>query len=338
MATRNRQWRLIRRPKGNIGPEDLEFTDGLLPNLRDGDVLVRNIYLSLDPTNRIWMSDMDQYMPPVQIGDVMRGTTLGVVETSKSDTLAPGDIVQYLGGFQEYYVSPAKHLWKIPPQQGVPLTAHLSVLGVTGISAYFCMLEICKPQKDETIVITSAAGAVGSVAGQIAKRHNTRVIGIAGTDEKCRWITKDLHFDGAINYKTEDVLERLGVLCPHGIDADFENVGGAILDAILTHINLNARIGICGLISTYNLPEPVAGPTMFRNILMKRAIVQGFIVTDYWHRRHEAIDDLSQWIAEGAIHYQVDIADGLENALVALDRVFTGKNQGKQLIKICPEP
>jgi len=338
MTTRNRQWRLIRRPKGTIGPDDLEFTEAPVPALRDGDVLVRNIYLSLDPTNRIWMSDMDQYMPPVQIGDVMRGTTLGVVETSKSESLQPGDIVQYLGGFQEYYASPANLLWKIPEQEGVPLTAHLSVLGLTGITAYFCLLEICKPQPDETIVITSAAGAVGSIAGQIAKRIGSQVIGIAGTDEKCRWITKDLHFDGAINYKSEDVLERLGTLCPRGIDADFENVGGAILDAILTHINLNARIAICGLISTYNVPEPVAGPTMFRNILMKRAIVQGFIVTDYWPRRHEAIDELSQWIAEGDIQYQVDVADGLENALIALDRIFTGKNRGKQLVKICAEP
>ena len=338
MATFNRQWRLIRRPKGAIEPDDLEFTESPVPDLRDGDVLVRNIYLSLDPTNRIWMSDMDQYMPPVQIGDVMRGTTLGVVESSKSESLKPGDIVQFLGGFQDFYVSPANLLWKISPQEGVPMTAYLSVLGVTGISAYFCLLDICKPKPDDTIVVTSAAGAVGSIAGQIAKRLGSRVIGIAGSDPKCRWITRDLQFDGAINYKTEDVLERLGTLCPHGIDADFENVGGTILDAILTHINLNARIAICGLISTYNSPEPVAGPTMFRNILMKRAIVQGFIVTDYWNRRHEAIDNLSDWIAQGDIKYQVDIAEGLENALIALDRVFTGKNQGKQLMKICPEP
>lgn len=335
----NRQWQLAHRPVGEISKSDLEFTEEAVDELAPGQVLVRNIYLSLDPTNRIWMSDMDQYMPPVEIGDVMRGGTIGVVEESRFDGLKPGDIVlPGLGNWQDYVIVPGKDAHKVPTEFGLPLPAFMSVVGMTGATAYFGLLDIGKVKPGETVVVTAAAGAVGSIVGQIAKIKGARVIGIAGSDEKCKWLTEELGFDGAINYKTEDLLPRLGELCPDGIDVDFENVGGETLDAILTLINNNARIALCGLISTYNAKAPVPGPYMFQNILMRRAHVEGFIIIDYLDRMPEALMALGTWVLEGRIKYKVDIQQGLENAPTALNRLFTGENTGKLLVQISEEP
>ena len=334
----NRQWRLARRPVGTIETNDLEWREAPLPSLGQGDVRVRHIYLSLDPTNRIWMSDMVQYMPPVAIGEVMRGGTLGVVEESLDPSLNPGDIVSGLGGWQDYFVGPAQYLRKTTPPAGVPLTALMSIFGTTGLTAYFGLLDIGRPEQGETVVVSAAAGAVGSIVGQIAKIKGCRVIGIAGSDEKCAWITDELGFDGAINYRTENVQDRLSALCPDGIDVDFENVGGEILDTVLTQINLNARIVICGLISSYNATEPVPGPYHFANILMKRAIVQGFIILDFVSRFPEGVAALAQWLAEGRLKYEVDIVGGLENAPTAVNRLFTGGHTGKLLVQVSPEP
>lgn len=339
MPSKNRQWILKRRPVGNVQQGDLELVESPVPEPGEGEILVRNIYLSLDPTNRIWMSDMEQYMPPVEIGEVMRGGTLGVVEKSNHPEFKPGDVaLPGLGGWQDYTLVPGGAAQKVPTELGVPLDAFMSVLGATGFTAYFGLLDIGKPKAGETVVVSAAAGAVGSTVGQIAKIKGCRAVGIAGSDDKCRWITDELGFDACINYKAENVYGALGRHCPDGIDIDFENVGGAILDDVLGHINLRARIVLCGLISAYNAAEPVPGPYRFANILMRRARVEGFIILDYMDRFAEAAIELGGWLLEGRLKYKTDIVDGLENAVGALDRLFTGANVGKLLVRIAPEP
>jgi NADPH-dependent curcumin reductase CurA len=342
MRNSNRQWRLKRRPVGEIRPGDLELVDAPKPVLGAGEVLVRNIYLSLDPTNRIWMSDMEQYMPPVQIGEVMRGGTLGVVEQSNADGFAVGDIVNPgLGGWQDYAIGSTEgpiRMQKLPKIPGVPLSTFMSALGATGATAYFGLLDLGKPQAGETVVVSAAAGAVGQIVGQIAKIKGCRVVGIAGSDEKCRHVVKDFGFDACINYKMEDVAKALKRECPNGIDVDFENVGGAILDAVLANINLKARVVLCGLISQYNAKEPAPGPYNFANILMKRARVEGFIIIDYFPRFAEFAMQMGQWVMEGKVKDRVDIADGLENAVATLGKLFTGGNTGKLLVRVSAEP
>ena len=335
----NRQWVLRQRPVGDISPEDLELVAAEVPALKDGEVLARTLYLSLDPTNRIWMSDMKQYMPPVEIGDVMRGGSIGVVEESKAEGFEPGDIVNTgLGGWQEYVVAPGAMLSKLPSDLGIPLPAFMSVLGLTGMTAYFGLLDVAPPKEGETIVVSAAAGAVGSIVGQIGKIKGCRVIGIAGSDDKCRWITEDLGFDGAINYKTEDVGARLDALCPDGIDVNFENVGGEIMDLIFDRMNLGGRVSLCGLISEYNDEGPLVGPTNFKQILMQRLNVRGFILTDFLPRAQEAIMTLGGWMAEGKIQYKTEIVDGLENAPEAVKRLFSGDHDGKLMVKVSEEP
>jgi hypothetical protein len=335
----NRQWRLKKRPVGDIGPDDLEFATVPVRELSDGDVLIRTLYLSLDPTNRIWMSDMKQYMPPVEIGDVMRGGSIGVVEDSRSDALKAGDIVNTgLGGWQDYFVAPAKMVSKVPTDLGVPLPAFMSVLGLTGLTAYFGLLDVATPKEGETIVVSAAAGAVGSIVGQIGKIKGCRVIGIAGSDEKCRWITQDLGFDGAINYKSQDVGAQLDVLCPDGINVNFENVGGEIMDLVLDRMNLGGRISLCGLISEYNNEGVTPGPTNFKQILMQRLTVRGFILTDFLPRFAEGAAALGGWLATGKIQYKVDIVEGLEEAPAAVKKLFSGDHDGKLLIKVSDEP
>jgi hypothetical protein len=335
MAKTNRQWILKKRPVGDIRPGDLEFAETPMPAPGPGEFLARTLYLSLDPTNRIWMSDMDQYMPPVQIGDVMRGGTVSVVEQSNNPDFKPGDIVSGFIGWQEYAVmSGGQKL----PKGGLPPTAFMSVMGATGATAYFGLLDIGQPKEGETVVVSAAAGAVGSIVGQIAKLKGCRVVGIAGSDEKCRHVVKDFGFDACINYKKENVLEALGRECPNGIDVDFENAGGEILDAVLAHINLKARISLCGLIATYNHAEPQPGLTRFANVLMKRARIEGFIIIDYIPRFGEFFAEMGKWVGEGKIKYDVHVVKGMENALSALNLLFTGGNTGKLLVQASEEP
>jgi NADPH-dependent curcumin reductase CurA len=332
MRNSNRQWILRKRPEGDIKPGDLELVEQPIPVPGPGQILVRTLYLSLDPTNRIWMSDMEQYMPPVEIGDVMRGGTLGVVEQSNNPDFAPGDIVNTFTGWQEYVVQDgAQKLAK-----GVPLPAYMSVLGATGATAYFGLLDLGKPKAGETVVVSAAAGAVGSIVGQIAKLKGCRVVGLAGSDEKCRHLVKDFGFDACINYKKEDVRAALKRECPNGIDVDFENAGGEILDAVMDNLAMKARIVLCGMISQYNATTPPPGPSL-TNILMKRARIEGFIILDYFPRFGEFIADMSKWVAEGKIKYDTTIVKGIENALSSLDMLFTGKNTGKLLIQVSEE-
>lgn len=335
MTRLNRQWILRRRPVGDIGPDDLELRESPIPVPASGQVLARTIYLSLDPAQRISMSDLPQYQPPVPIGQVMRGGTLSVVEVSCHPDFEAGDMIAGPGGWQEYSLLMGGR--RIAGDQ-VPLTAHMSVLGITGATAYFGLLDIGRPRPGDTVVVSAAAGAVGSIAGQIAKLKGCRVVGLAGSDAKCRHVVERLGFDACINHRNEDVATALRRECPDGIDVDFENVGGDILDAVLSHINLKARIVLCGLIATYNAPAPTPGPFNFRNILMKRVRVEGFIIGDYLERLGEAFADISGWLAAGLIRYDVQIVDGIENAPSALGLLFRGGNVGKLLLRVSEEP
>ncbi|MEE4360084.1 MAG: NADP-dependent oxidoreductase [Pseudomonadales bacterium] len=335
-------WVLKQRPQGRIDRDDFDWVETTLPAPGPDQVLVRTLYLSLDPTNRIWASDMDQYMPPVGLGEVMRGGTLGVVEASGHAGFAPGDVVQGMWGWQSHYLAPGgAGLTKLPRTPGVRLDAYMSVLGATGMTAYFGLLDIGKPQAGETVVVSAAAGAVGQIVGQIARLKGCRVVGTAGSDAKCRHLTEDLGFDAAINYKTADLDAELAKACPKGIDVYFENTGGPVTDAVFKLLNLNARIPLCGLIAHYNdedTAQGTPGPNNFQMALMKRVLIKGFIIIDYFPRFPEGIAEMAGWLAAGKIKYDTDIVDGLENAVDAVNRLFDGANTGKLLVRCSPEP
>ncbi len=338
MRNSNRQWILKKRPIGDISKDDLELVGTNVPEPKTGEALLQNVYLSLDPTNRIWMSDIDQYMPPVEIGEVMRGGVVGKIIKSNHPSLDEGSFVSSFScGWQDYCLVKPEDVSVLPDSLPLPLTAYMSAAGLTGFTAYFGFLSITNPKEGETVVVSTAAGAVGSIVGQLAKMKGCKVIGLTGSEKKCKWLLEELNFDSAINYKTKDVLGELNAACPEGIDIYFDNTGGLILDAVLKIINLNARISVCGLISTYNSKEPVPGPYNYGNILMKRAKVEGFIVSDFAEEFPKALEDLSNWILEGKIKYSVDVQKGLENALEALDRLFTGKNTGKLILEVSKE-
>jgi NADPH-dependent curcumin reductase CurA len=333
----NRQWRLAARPEGLIKESDFEWVEEPVRALADGEVLVRNIYLSLDPANRGWIREGPSYVEPVALGDIMRGLTIGVVEESRNERFSVGDIVSGTIGWQDFAISDGSDQRVIDPGP-LPLTAFLGLFGMVGLTAYFGLLDVGKPKAGETLVVSGAAGAVGSIVGQIGKIVGCRVVGIAGTDEKCTWLTDDLGFDAAINYKTENVVRKLHKHCPDGIDVIFENVGGEILDAELMWINNYARVAVCGLISGYNAAEKVPGPSAFPMVLIRRARVEGFIVIDYLDRAGEAIARLSEWYAEGRLKYRIDVYDGLETAPQNINRLFDGSNNGKLIIKVSDEP
>jgi hypothetical protein len=333
----NRQWRLASRPEGLIKESDFEWLEKPVRPLEEGEILARNIYLSLDPANRGWVNTGPSYVEPVEIGEVMRGLTIGVVEESRNDRFSVGDVVSGAMGWQDFAISDGADQRIVDPGQ-LPLTAFLGLFGMVGITAYFGLLDIGKPKAGETLVVSGAAGAVGSIVGQIGKIIGCRVVGIAGSDAKCAWLTEELGFDAAINYKTENVVRSLHKHCPEGIDVIFENVGGEILDAELAWINNFARVVICGLISGYNAAERVPGPSAFPMVLIRRARVEGFIVIDYMDRASEAIEKLSEWYAEGRLKYRVDVYDGLETAPRNINRLFDGSHNGKLIIKVSDEP
>ena len=331
----NRQWLLAKRPYGVVGRENFEYREVPVPEVADGEVLVRNLYLSFDPTQRGWMEDRESYLPPVPIGEPMRAGVIGEVVESRHADYASGDLVQTLGGWQDFFVTqpgPFSMLTKLP--QGADPAMVLSVLGTTGQTAYWGMLDLGKPESGQTLLVSGAAGATGSVAGQIGRIKGCRVVGIAGGPEKCAWLTDEAGFDSAIDYKSEDVDARIAELCPNKVDIFFDNVGGDILEAALNHINLRARVVLCGGISSYNATSPVPGPSNLMNLVITRSRMEGFIVIDYVARFAEAAEELTAWVQNGELVYQVDVQEGFEKIPDTLNRLFTGQNRGKQLLRI----
>ncbi len=334
MTIINRSLRLQSRPKGLLAPGDLQLVESPLPALQEGQALARVKYLSIDPTMLVWMADIPQYMPPVALGEVMRSFGFAEVIESRHPDYKKGDRLTGFTGLQDYVIldgSQKSSFQKVPKVPFVSDTAFLGVLGINGLTAFFGM-EIAQPKKGETLVVSAAAGATGSMAGQIGKIHGCRVVGIAGTEEKCAWLTKDLRFDAAINYKLPDWKEKLAAAVPQGIDIDFENVGGDIMHTALGLMNLHGRVVLCGLISGYTKQDP--GLASFGTVLIKRLRVQGFILVDYVPRFMEAATQLGQWKMFGKLKDRETVVDGLEKTPDAINMLFTGGNTGKLIVKV----
>ena len=330
--TDNRQILLAEKPSGKLGLEHFKLTSAARPVPRDGEVLVRVRYISLDAANRAWMHGAT-YRSAVEANSVMAGGAIAEVVESKAPGFAAGDIIFADTGWQDYAALPAKQLTKLPRIE--PLSHLLSVFGIAGLTAYFGLIEVGKPKAGETVVVSAAAGSVGSVVGQIAKIKGCRVIGIAGGKDKCNWLTSELGFDAAVDYKDGAVFKALRAAAPSGIDVYFDNVGGDILEACLPLMNLRGRIACCGAISQYDGVPSDHGPRGVPGlIVVKRLIMQGFIVTDFWDQRERATADLKDWVAAGRLKVQEDIIDGLENTPRALIGLLAGENRGKRMVKV----
>ncbi len=341
MSKANRQWRLKTRPEGMIEKSNFDWVEEEVMPLAEDSVRVRNIYFSLDPTQRMWMRAERGYRDPIGIGEVIVGTGIGVVDESTAPAFKEGDIVIGMVGWQDYATFVGKQLrglTQVQPLGNLPLHYYIGVLGFIGLTAYYGLLDVGEPKEGDTVVVSAAAGATGSLVAQIAKIKGCRVIGIAGSDEKCAWLTDELGLDGAINYKTENVNKSLREHCPDGIDVYFDNVGGDILEAALSRINIGARIVCCGMISVYNADTPVPGPRNLGNLITKRAKMEGFLVTDYVSQAAPAIMELGGWLMEGKLQFRADVVEGLENTIETYNRLFTGENKGKLIMKIADEP
>lgn len=335
MPNTNRQWKLAARPTGLVTPDVLQLSESPLPTLQDGQALARVKYLSLDPTMRIWMADIPQYMPPVQLGEVMRAFGLAEVTESRHPDFRKGDKVMGLTGLQEFALIGGEHARGFQKLPSVPFLSDinfLGTLGVNGLTAYFGMMDIAKPQSGETLVVSAAAGATGSIAGQIGKIHGCRVVGIAGSDEKCKWIKDDLGFDAAVNYKQPDWKEQFAAATPKGVDINFENVGGPVMQAVLDRMNLHGRVVLCGLISGYTKQDP--GLASFGQVLIKRLRVEGFIILDYASRFMDAGKQLGMWKMMGKLKDRQTVVKGIENAADAINMLFRGENIGKLVVEL----
>jgi NADPH-dependent curcumin reductase CurA len=328
----NRQVLLVEKPAGKLGPEHFKMSQAAIPEPKDGEALLRVRYISLDAANRAWMHGAT-YRAAVEANTVMAGGGIAEVISSKAPHLAPGDLVFGDTGWQDYAAVPAKHLTRIPKVE--PMTHLLSVYGIAGLTAYFGLLEIGKPKAGETVVVSAAAGSVGSIVGQIAKIKGCYVVGIAGGKDKCNWLTSELGFDAAVDYKDGMVFKTLKAAAPKGIDVYFDNVGGDILEACLAQMNNRGRIACCGAISQYDGAPSASGPRGVPGlIVVKRLIMQGFIVMDFMDRRDEALRDLQAWVASGKLKVQEDVIEGLENTPGALIGLLAGENRGKRMIKV----
>jgi NADPH-dependent curcumin reductase CurA len=322
--TENIQWRLISRPEGEVTRANFEIRDAAIPEPGPGEVLVRNLYLFIPPSMRLWMNEKPSYFPPQPLGEVMYGITLGVVEASNTPGLPVGTYVNGMGGCQNWSVAPADQLMPLAPDPRVPL-------------AYIGLTEIARVKAGETLVVTAAAGSVGSIACQIGRKLGLKVIGIAGGAEKCAWLTGACGIDAAIDYKHEDVATRLDALIPEGIDAVYENVGGPVFDLILDRLKDHGRVALCGMIAGYNDDGGYALKNLMQ-LVNKSIRLEGFLVKDYYHRLIEVQKILEGWIIEGSLAYQLDVIDGLDQLPDALARVFHGRNQGSVLIRLAEEP
>jgi hypothetical protein len=329
----NRQFKLATRPVGMVKRSDFEFTLAAVPEPGDGELVVRNLFISLDPAMRGWMNEGKSYVPPVAIGEVMRAGAAGKVIASRNPRFAVGDFVVGIFGVQDYAVSNGKGVTKVDPRLA-PLPVYLGTLGMPGMTAYFGLLDVGQAKAGETVVVSGAAGAVGTVVGQIAKIKDCRAVGIAGGADKCDWIVKDLGFDAAIDYKHEDVKVALKKHCPKGIDVYFDNVGGEILDIALTQLAMRARIVICGAISQYNNTTPMRGPSNYMSLLVNRARMQGMVVFDYADRYGEAAREMAGWMQQGKLKSREDVVAGLETFPDTLLKLFRGENTGKLVLKV----
>jgi len=335
MPTINRQWKLANRPTGLITPDVLQLSESPIPTVSDGQALARVKYFSIDPTMRVWMADIPQYMPPVAIGEVMRAFGLAEIIESRHPDFKKGDKVSGLTGFQEYVLLTAtgkQFFQKLPSIPFLSDVNFLNLLGVTGLTAYFGLLEVGKPQSGETLVVSAAAGATGSVVGQLGKIHGCRVVGIVGSDEKCKWIKDDLGFDAALNYKHPDWKQQLAAATPNGVDINFENVGGEVMQAVLDRMNLHGRVVVCGLISGYTKQDP--GLASFAQVIVKRLRVEGFLILDYVSRFMEAGQKLGMWKMTGKLKSRETIVKGFENAPEAINMLFRGDNIGKLIVEL----
>jgi hypothetical protein len=332
-VTETRQLVLAQRPTGTVGPEHFELRSVALADLADGEVLVRVLWLGFDPTQRGWLNDVESYMPPIQIGEVMKASAVGQVVESRNPRFGSGDIVQGLLGWTEYQVSDGRGLTAVPA--GVPPQTYLGIYGTTGLTAYFGMIDIGEPKAGEMVVVSGAAGATGSVAGQLAKARGARVVGIAGGAQKCAWLTEEAGFDAAVDYKAGDVAAQLKAVGVGGVDVYFDNVGGPLLDLMLARINRFARVVLCGGISSgYTPGAENYAPKNYFNLILRSAKMHGFLLLDFAPRFEEARAELRALVDRGALRYTEDIQEGLEQAPATLARLFEGKNLGKQLLKV----
>ncbi|MGL4316137.1 MAG: NADP-dependent oxidoreductase [Pseudomonas sp.] len=333
MPPLNRQFLLANRPVGAATRETFAYVETQVGEPGPNQILVENLYLSLDPAMRGWMNDAKSYIAPVAIGEVMRALGVGKVIASNHPAFAVGDHVNGALGVQDYFLGEPKGFYKVDPSRA-PLPLYLSALGMTGMTAYFAFLDVGQPKAGDTVVISGAAGAVGSVVGQIAKIKGCRVVGIAGGAEKCQLLIDELGFDGVIDYKNEDLHAGLKRECPKGVDVYFDNVGGEILDAVLTRIAPKARIVICGAISQYNNKENVKGPANYLSLLVNRARMEGFVVMDYAAQFADAAKEMGGWMAAGKLKSKEDIVEGLETFPETLGKLFSGENFGKLVLKV----
>jgi len=332
----NRRFLLQRRPNGMPVREDFALVTEETPPLEEGQFLIRNHYASLDPAMRGWMDASGNYMPPIPLGAPVRASTIGVIEQSRAEGFAPGQWVMGLNALEDYSVATAGGFTQLIDPAAVPsVTNYLSIFGAVGMTAYFGFLEVCEPRPGETVLVTGAAGAVGSLVGQLAKIHGCRAVGIAGGPAKCARVTQRYGFDAAIDYRGKDeaaLTQAIAEACPEGVDVIFENVGGIILDAGLMNLKLHARVGLCGLISEYN-----TAPRGIRNLwqlIVKRAQIRGFLVADYVSRFAEGAQAMREWAAQGRLIIDEHIDEGLENAYESFMRLFSGTNEGKMILKI----
>jgi NADPH-dependent curcumin reductase CurA len=321
------------RPIGEPERENFELVESRVPELQHGDVLIRTLYMSLDPYMRGRMRPGPSYATPLEPGEVMTGEVVARVEESESSAYTVGDVVRARIGWQEWGVVPG-HTLKIVDSSLGPISTALGVLGMPGLTAYFGLLEVGKPKAGDVLVVSAASGAVGAVVGQIGRINGCRVIGVAGSDEKCAYVVDDLGFDAAINYKTQDVTAEFGRLCPDGIDVYFDNVGGPVLDAVFENLAKGARIAICGQISQYNAVDPPQGPRNIGNLLRTQSTAQGLMVTNYELQHEAGRARLAEWVRDGQLKYREDVVDGFENAPAAFIGLLRGENFGKRLVKV----
>lgn len=333
MITIQKQIQLKKRPTGVPTHEHFEFVEGPIEKPGKGEILLQTIYISVDPYLRGRMNDTKSYIPPFKLNEPISSGVIGKVVESQSDLFEVGDFVIGSLDWQEFSIAKESTVRKIDPNLA-PVSAYLSVLGMTGLTAYFGLLDIGKPKAGETVVVSGAAGAVGSIVGQIAKIKGARVVGIAGSDEKVRYLLEDLGFDAAINYNTQDVGNALKEACPDGIDVYFENVGGEISDAIFPLLNNFARIPVCGAISAYNQSEPDVGPRVQGYLIKTSSLMQGFTVGNYSSRFGEGAKELASWLLEGKLKYEETVTEGFENTIDAFLDLFKGANLGKAIVKV----